>query len=106
MPEESKLAEKLEEKQSEKKFTDEELKTIKEIQEEYLKIQTQFGRLRVAKIRLKEQMEVLDKSSDNSEENFKNLQEKEREFLKEITKKYGEGTLNPETGQFTQNKSN
>ena len=32
-------------------------------------------------------------------------QEKERNFLEDITKKYGEGSLNPETGVFTSNKS-
>ena len=104
MPEEeSKLAQKYKDAT---KFSEEELKTIKEIQEEYIKLQTQFGRIRVAKIRLEEQMEALQQSSENSEKSFKDLQEKERKFLKELTTKYGEGTLNPETGEFTQNKSN
>ena len=30
----------------------------------------------------------------------------EKKFLDGITEKYGEGTLNPETGEFTPNKSN
>ena len=33
------------------------------------------------------------------------LKEEERTFLSGITKKYGQGTLNPETGVFTPNKS-
>jgi len=28
----------------------------------------------------------------------------EKQFLDEITKKYGEGSLNPENGEFTPNK--
>ena len=31
--------------------------------------------------------------------------EKEKKFLDGITEKYGQGTLNPETGEFTPNKS-
>ena len=36
---------------------------------------------------------------------IKKLKEEERTFLSAITKKYGQGTLNPETGVFTPNKS-
>ena len=36
---------------------------------------------------------------------FTEIQENERKFLDEITKKYGQGTLNPETGEFVPNKS-
>jgi len=37
--------------------------------------------------------------------NFGKIQEDEQKFLDGITKKYGQGTLNPETGVFTPNKS-
>jgi len=38
---------------------------------------------------------------------LKDIQSKEKTFLDKITKKYGQGTLNPETGVFTsiENKS-
>jgi len=104
MPEEeSKLAEKLKEKQSEVKFSEEEIKEIKNIQDEYYKTQNQFGQLAVSKIRLEEQTKALDKLQDDTKKAFTELQNNERKFLDEITKKYGEGTLNPETGVFTQN---
>ena len=102
MPEESKLAEKLENQQ---KFTEEELTEIKGIQQEYIKIQTQFGRIRIAKIRLEEQNEALSTSTMNTEKSFKELQVKERKFLEEITKKYGEGSVDPTSGVFTKNIS-
>jgi hypothetical protein len=38
-------------------------------------------------------------------ETFNKIQNDEQKFLDEITKKYGQGTLNPETGVFTPNKS-
>jgi hypothetical protein len=39
------------------------------------------------------------------EDGLKNLQEEEKKFLDGITDKYGQGTLNPETGVFTPDKS-
>jgi|TARA_B100000073_G_scaffold277925_1_gene238215 predicted nuclease with TOPRIM domain len=101
MTEESNLAQQLDNKN---KFSEEELNELKEIQDEYYKIQTQFGQLSVAKIRLDEQLEKLHKTEDENIQSFKDIQEKERNFLDGITEKYGEGTLNPETGEFTPNK--
>ena len=57
MPEESKLAEKLE---NSTKFSEEELKQVKGIQDEYIKIQSQFGQLSIAKIRLQSQINAFD----------------------------------------------
>ena len=102
MTEESNLAQQLDNKN---KFSEEELNELKEIQDEYYKIQTQFGQLSVAKIRLDEQLEKLHKTEDENIQSFKDIQEKERNFLDGITEKYGEGTLNPESGVFTPNKS-
>ena len=94
MSEDSNLAKKLEEKN---KFTEDELKQVQNIQLSYQNIQNQFGQLKMAQIRLDEQEIEL-------EETLKNIQSKEKKFLDGITEKYGEGTLNPETGEFTPNK--
>ena len=53
MPEESKLAEKLE---NQTKFSDEDLKTVKEIQNEYSSITSKFGHLSISKIKLESQL--------------------------------------------------
>ena len=81
MPEESNLTEKLQEKQSEIKFTS------------------------IARIRLEEQEISLAKEHDTLVETFNKIQNDEQKFLDGITKKYGQGSLNPETGVFTPNKS-
>ena len=96
MTEDSNLAKKLEEKN---KFTEDELKQVQTIQQSYQNVQNQFGQLKLAQIRLDEQEVEL-------EDALKQIQSEEKKFLDEITKKYGEGTLNPETGEFTPNKSN
>ena len=81
------------------KFTEEELKQVQNIQASYVNVQNQFGQLKMAQIRLDEQEVEL-------EDALKQIQSEEKKFLDGITEKYGEGTLNPETGEFTPNKSN
>ncbi len=80
------------------KFTEEELGKINSIRENYLNIQNSFGQVKMAKMRLNQQEQDL-------ENNLNEIQSEESKFLEEITKKYGQGTLNPETGVFTKNKS-
>ena len=91
MTEDSNLAKKLEEKN---KFTEDELKQVQTIQQSYANVQNQFGQLKLAQIRLDEQEVEL-------EDALKQIQSEEKKFLDGITDKYGQGTLNPETGVFT-----
>jgi len=80
------------------KFTEDELKQVQSIQKSYANVQNQFGQLKLAQIRLDEQEVEL-------EESLTQIQQEEQKFLDGITKKYGQGSLNPETGVFTPNKS-
>ena len=82
------------------KFTEEELKQVQNIQRSYANIQNQFGQLKITQIRLDNDEVVL-------EDALKSVQDEEKKFLDGITDKYGQGTLNPETGVFipTENKS-
>ena len=84
----------------ETKFTEEEMNQVKSFQQNYMNIQNQFGQLKMAQIRLDEQEIDLENS-------LKSIQEEEKKFLEGITEKYGEGSLNSETGVFTpvENKS-
>ena len=80
------------------KFTDEELTQVQNIQKSYANVQNQFGQLKLAQIRL-------DNDEVTLEDALKSIQDEEKKFLDGITEKYGEGTLNPETGVFTPTKS-
>ena len=82
------------------KFTEEELAQVQNIQRSYTTIQNQFGQLKLAQIRL-------DNQEVDLEDALKQIQSEEKKFLDGITSKYGQGTLNPETGVFvpTENKS-
>tara|TARA_B100001094_G_scaffold37444_1_gene31748 strand:- start:80 stop:352 length:273 start_codon:yes stop_codon:yes gene_type:complete len=80
------------------KFTEEELTEVQKIQKSYLSVQNQFGQLKMAQIRL-------DNREIDLENSLKSIQTEESKFLDGITDKYGQGTLNPETGVFTPTES-
>ena len=80
------------------KFTEEELTQVQNIQKSYANVQNQFGQLKLAQIRL-------DKDEIQLEDALKSIQEEEKKFLDGITEKYGQGSLNPETGVFTPTES-
>ena len=88
---------------AEVKFTKEEMGSLKEIQESYFNVQTEYGKLELTRIRLEQQLDTLDNTDDNLKEKFIQTQTTEKEFLDGITKKYGEGTLDQESGIFTPN---
>ena len=89
----------------ETKFTEEEVKQIKNIQDNYAKIQSEFGQIGLSKIRLNQQFDEIDTFELKLSDEFKQVQETEKNLLEKITKKYGDGSLDPETGVFTPNKS-
>lgn len=76
------------------KFTDEELKNLQEIQKTYQQITLAFGQNVVAKMNL-----------DERENSLKNLlsetKEKENTLAKSLTDKYGKGSLDIASGEFT-----
>jgi len=86
------------------KFTDEEMNKITDFQKGYSSIQGEFGQNNIARLSLEDRLNDLMKKEEETRKKFFDLQEKEKKFLEETTKKYGEGNLNPETGVFTPNK--
>ena len=80
------------------KFTEEELKQVQNIQASYVNVQNQFGQLKMAQIRL-------DNQEIDLENSLQKIKEEEKKFLDSITDKYGQGSLDPETGVFTPTES-
>jgi predicted nuclease with TOPRIM domain len=101
MSEESKLAKKYEEAI---KFTEDEMKELKDIQTSYVEVQGNLGQLAVAKLRLEQQLESLSNAEIELKVKFKDIQTNEQKFVDSITEKYGDGTLDPESGTFISNK--
>ena len=88
---------------AEVKFTKEEMNSLNEIQESYFNVQSEYGGLELARIRLEQQLDNLDSTDNKLREKFIQVQSTEKEFLDGITKKYGEGTLDQKSGIFTPN---
>lgn len=82
------------------KFTEEEMKSIDDIQKTYVGLQNAFGRLGVSRIRLEQETDNLNKAENDIKQKYLENQTNERNFVDGITKKYGDGQLNIETGTF------
>ena len=80
-----------------KKFTKEELDKVKEIQDQYFSIQNELGALSLSELNIKQ-------SKDSLAIKLKEIKTDEQKFLDGITEKYGQGSLDPKTGEFTPNK--
>tara|TARA_E500000331_G_scaffold316824_1_gene327792 strand:+ start:167 stop:475 length:309 start_codon:yes stop_codon:yes gene_type:complete len=83
------------------KFTEDELKSLKDLQETYGKVQQDFGALKVRRLVLDQQLEELDNADEAVHKAYTDNQETERKLVEELNEKYGPGSLNPETGVFT-----
>ena len=86
------------------KFTEDEMKKIKEFQESYVTIQQSLGQISISELRLNQQLKALGESEIELKNKFVEVQQDEKSFIEEITKKYGDGTLDPNSGQFIPNK--
>jgi hypothetical protein len=81
-------------KSSPQVFSSKELNNIKTLREEINGLAIQFGHLYISKIKLEEQEKLLKDKMSSLETNEKNL-------AKELTSKYGKGSIDLETGTFT-----
>ncbi len=106
MSDESKIAGTYEKATSAIKFTDEELKQLKDIQQKYVEVQGKFGAVAVSRLRIEQQVAEMNQYSDNLRKEYTENQDAETKFLDDITKKYGEGSLDLDTGTFLPNEPN
>jgi len=83
------------------KFTEGELKQINEVAETYSVLQTELGNLGVQKILVDERIQAIQEREESIRGEWKANQTTERELVKTLSDKYGEGTLDPKTGDFT-----
>ena len=83
------------------KFTEEEMKSINDLQQTYIGLQNAWGQLSVSRLRLNQQLEEMDNSEGKIKKEFVSTQNKERDLVDSINKKYGDGNLDVNTGEFT-----
>ena len=83
------------------KFTEDELKSIQELQQKYAATTDAFGRLKVQKMLLEQQHKSLDDAELTLENDYSELQKSEQELVQSLNDKYGAGTLDIGSGEFT-----
>ena len=85
----------------ETKFSEEELKSLQDLQNSYQQKQLQFGQLEVQRLLVSQQLEQLDDAKVKLEVEYGEIQETERKLVQSLNEKYGPGNLDPATGVFT-----
>mgnify|MGYP001181230286 CR=1 FL=1 len=85
----------------ETKFTEDELKSLQDLQTSYQQKQLQFGQLEVQRLLVAQQLDQLDNAKSKLEVEYGEVQETERNLVADLNKKYGPGNLDPATGVFT-----
>jgi hypothetical protein len=85
----------------ETKFTEDELKSLQDLQSSYQQKQLQFGQLEVQRLLVTQQLDQLDNAKAKLEVEYGEVQETERKLVADLNEKYGPGNLDPATGVFT-----
>jgi hypothetical protein len=83
------------------KFSEEELKSLQDLQNSYQTKQLQFGQLEVQRLLVTQQLDALDSAKAKLEVEYGGVQETERKLVADLNEKYGPGNLDPATGVFT-----
>lgn len=86
---------------SEVKFTDEELKSLKDVQESYQNIQMRMGNLKMQQIQQDKMQDQLENLEESLLDELSTLQDNEQQLAQSFNEKYGQGQLDPKTGIFT-----
>ena len=82
-------------------LTEGEMEVLKEVMETYNQCSAAFGQVEVQKMNISQQTQALDDQRIAVEEEWKANQSKEARFSSKLTTKYGPGSINPETGEYT-----
>jgi len=83
------------------KFTEDEMKTLKELQDSFNNLVLQLGQLRVEELNLERTSQKLSDAKKKLDVDYANLLDAERKLSAELNVKYGDGVLDPRTGIFT-----
>jgi len=87
---------------SEKKIlSSEEISQLRSLQESYSQLTIKLGQVQLEKLIIQNQLNKLEELSKGYELNYMELLDKETGILKTLEAKYGEVTINLETGELS-----
>ena len=84
-----------------KKLTEEEIKQIKEMQAQYNQFVFELGSIEVQLQNVNATKSAAETEKNSIVEDIKKLGEREKELVDLLKNKYGEGSINIETGEIT-----
>jgi len=83
------------------KISPEEIQAINSLQTKYADITAKLGQLKIEQILLNSQVNRLAQLEQTFSNDYLTIQTEEIKFAEDVTKKYGQGEINIETGEFT-----
>jgi oligoribonuclease NrnB/cAMP/cGMP phosphodiesterase (DHH superfamily) len=83
------------------KLTQEEIQQIKELQTRYNQTILEIGAAEAQLIIFQENIEKLTEAKKGLVSDLKTIEQKESELVKTLQEKYGQGSINIETGEIT-----
>ena len=86
------------------KFTDDEVKEIRFLQNKFQEKLIKFGQIQLETIELEDRLLLLKNEQIRLKNEYLSLQQTEQELMDKLTDKYGEGSLNLKEGTFTPTK--
>lgn len=82
------------------KISEEEVKSVRELQAKFQEVRFNFGGLYLEKLAVDSAVKALTEREGQLQDAWKDLQKQENELLDTILKKYGEGSLDVKEGFF------
>ena len=86
------------------KFTEQEMQSIKQVQEKYSQIGVQLVQIKLAKKNSEDYLKQLESQESEITQAILELNKEEKELADTLNEKYGVGSLDMESGEFTSNK--
>ena len=85
---------------STQKLTEQEIKSIQELQDKFMNVTMQFGQIKIERTIIEEQLKNLDVMESKITSDYNTLRQEEIKIVEDLKQKYGEGEINLETGEF------
>lgn len=83
-----------------KKVDQADIEKLKLLQEQYSEISAKLGQLKIEQLLINQQVDRLKQLEDTFASEYFKLQAEEQKLAEEISKKYGSGQINIDTGEF------
>jgi len=83
------------------KFTEEEINELKTISATYVNLQQTLGQISVQRLLLQRQLDGLDVAEQEAQDGYVKNQQDEQTSLAKLQEKYGEGSYDTKTNEFT-----